>query len=136
MNPGKLLDFKRFSSDALKAFYMAERDTLAEITPDLPLTTNFMVSASGTGLDYDDWGGEVDFVSNDHYFTTGEAHLDELAFSASLVDGISRKNPWFLMEHSTGGSRRRARRSSIPRCFPTLVRTRRCSVTCANWVPT
>lgn len=101
MNPGKLLDFKRFSSDALKAFYMAERDTLAEITPDLPLTTNFMVSASGTGLDYDDWGGEVDFVSNDHYFTPGEAHLDELAFSASLVDGISRKNPWFLMEHST-----------------------------------
>ena len=78
MNPGKLLDFKRFSSDALKAFYVAERDALAEITPDLPLTTNFMVS-----------------------FIPGEAHLDELAFSASLVDGIARKDPWFLMEHST-----------------------------------
>ena len=101
MNPGKLLDFKRFSSDALKAFYIAERDTLAEITPDLPLTTNFMVSASGSVLDYDDWGDEVDFVSNAHYFIPGEAHLDELAFSASLVDGIARKDPWFLMEHST-----------------------------------
>ena len=101
MNPGKLLDFKRFSSDALKAFYIAERDALAEITPDLPLTTNFMVSASGSVLDYDDWGREVDFVSNDHYFIPGEAHLDELAFSASLVDGIARKDPWFLMEHST-----------------------------------
>ena len=101
MNPGKLLDFKRFSSDALKAFYIAERDTLAEITPDLPLTTNFMVSASGSVLDYDDWGDEVDFVSNDHYFIPGEAHLDEFAFSASLVDGIARKDPWFLMEHST-----------------------------------
>ena len=101
MNPGKLLDFKRFSSDALKAFYIAERDTLAEITPDLPLTTNFMVSASGSVLDYDDWGDEVEFVSNDHYFIPGEAHLDELAFSASLVDGIARKDPWFLMEHST-----------------------------------
>lgn len=101
MNPGKLLDFKRFSSDALKAFYIAERDTLTEITPDLPLTTNFMVSASGSVLDYDDWGDEVDFVSNDHYFIPGEAHLDELAFSASLVDGIARKDPWFLMEHST-----------------------------------
>ena len=101
MNPGKLLDFKRFSSDALKAFYIAERDTLAEITPDLPLTTNFMVSTSGSVLDYDDWGDEVDFVSNDHYFIPGEAHLDELAFSASLVDGIARKDPWFLMEHST-----------------------------------
>ena len=101
MNPGKLLDFKRFSSDALKAFYVAERDALAEITPDLPLTTNFMVSATGSVLDYDDWGREVDFVSNDHYFIPGEAHLDELAFSASLVDGIVRKDPWFLMEHST-----------------------------------
>lgn len=101
MNPGKLLDFKRFSSDALKTFYIAERDALAEITPDLPLTTNFMVSASGSVLDYDDWGDEVDFVSNDHYFIPGEAHLDELAFSASLVDGIARKDPWFLMEHST-----------------------------------
>ena len=101
MNPGKLLDFKRFSSDALKAFYIAERDALAEITPDLPLTTNFMVSAAGSVLDYDDWGREVDFVSNDHYFIPGETHLDELAFSASLVDGIARKDPWFLMEHST-----------------------------------
>lgn len=26
MNPGKLLDYKRFSSDALKELYIAERD--------------------------------------------------------------------------------------------------------------
>lgn len=102
INPGLLLDFKRFSSDALKKFYEAERDTLEDITPDRPLTTNFMVSAGGTGIDYDDWGYQVDFVSNDHYFAPGEQHLDELAYSASLVDGIARKAPWFLMEHSTG----------------------------------
>lgn len=100
-NPGRLLDFKRFSSDALKEFYCAERDTLAQITPNIPLTTNFMVSASFSALDYDDWGNEVDFVSNDHYFTPGDWHLDELAYSSSLVDGISRKEPWFLMEQST-----------------------------------
>ena len=41
-------------------------------------------------------------MSNDHYFTPGESHFDELAYSASLVDGIARKNPWWLMEHSTG----------------------------------
>ncbi|MCH9277096.1 beta-galactosidase [Bifidobacterium amazonense] len=102
MNPGKLLDWKRFSSDALKAFYIAERDLLEELTPGRPLTTNFMVSAGGTGMNYDDWGSEVDFVSNDHYFTPGEAHLDEMAYSAALTDGIARKNPWFLMENSTG----------------------------------
>ena len=101
MNPGKLLDFKRFSSDALLDFYRAERDALAEITPGKPLTTNFMVSSGGTVLDYDDWANDVDFVSNDHYFTPGEAHFDELAYAASLTDGIARKNPWFLMENST-----------------------------------
>ncbi|PST48804.1 beta-galactosidase [Bifidobacterium callitrichos] len=100
MNPGKLLDWKRFSSDALLDFYRAERDALLEIAPK-PQTTNFMISAGGTGLDYDKWGYDVDFVSNDHYFTPGEAHLDELAYAASLTDGVARKNPWFLMEHST-----------------------------------
>ncbi|MBT1180176.1 beta-galactosidase [Bifidobacterium vespertilionis] len=101
MNPGKLLDFKRFSSDALKAFYKAERDVLEEITPGRPLTTNFMVSETGTTLDYDDWGDEVDFVSNDHYFSPGEAHFDGIAYTASLTDGIARKDPWCLMENST-----------------------------------
>lgn len=60
---------------------------LESITPGLPLTTNFMVSAGGSMLDYDDWGAEVDFVSNDHYFTPGEDHFDEVAYAASLMDG-------------------------------------------------
>lgn len=100
-NPSRLLDFKRFSSDALKSFYEAERDALAEITPDKPLSTNFMISAGNMTLDYDDWGYQVDFVSNDHYFTPGEAHLDELAYSGSLISGVARHQPWFLMEQST-----------------------------------
>ena len=98
MNPGKLLDWKRFSSDALLDFYKAERDALLEIAPK-PQTTNFMVSAGGAGIDYDKWGYDVDFVSNDHYFTPGEAHFDELAYSASLCDGIARKNPWLSLIH-------------------------------------
>ena len=100
-NPGRMLDFERFSSDALKDFYMAERDTLAEITPDIPLTTNFMVSAGGFTLDYDDWGDQVDFVANDHYAIPGRDHLEELAYSSSLVDAIARRRPWWLMEQST-----------------------------------
>lgn len=100
MNPGKLLDWKRFSSDALLDLYKAERDAVVEIAPK-PQTTNFMVSSSGTILDYDKWGYDADFVSNDHYFTPGEQHFDELAYSASLVSGIAQGKPWWLMEHST-----------------------------------
>jgi beta-galactosidase len=101
-NPGKLLDFKRFSSDTLLDFCKAERDAIEAVTPDKPCTTNFMVSgAIATGIDYDRWGADMDFVSNDHYFTPGDDHLSELAFSASLMDGIARNRPWLLMEHST-----------------------------------
>ena len=44
-NPTQQLDFKRFSSDALKEYLRAERDVLREITPEVPVTTNFMVRA-------------------------------------------------------------------------------------------
>ena len=42
-NPTHQLDFKRFSSDALKDYLRAEREVLDRLTPDVPVTTNFMV---------------------------------------------------------------------------------------------
>lgn len=100
-NPTQQLDFKRFSSDALKEYLRAERDTLRAITPAVPVTTNFMVMGGTKGMDYADWAGEVDFVSNDHYVVPGPQSRDELSFSANLVSGIAQGRPWFLMEHST-----------------------------------
>ncbi|WP_338694148.1 beta-galactosidase [Streptomyces sp. Q6] len=100
-NPTQQLDFKRFSSDALKDHLLAERDLLRELTPDVPVTTNFMVMPGTKGMDYADWAGEVDFVANDHYVIPGPQDRDELSFSANLTSGISGHRPWFLMEHST-----------------------------------
>ncbi|WP_405669520.1 beta-galactosidase [Streptomyces sp. NBC_00055] len=100
-NPTQQLDFKRFSSDALKEYLCAERDVLRAITPDVPVTTNFMVMGGTKGMNYADWADEIDFVSNDHYVTPGPQDRDELSFSANLVSGISGGRPWFLMEHST-----------------------------------
>ncbi|MBM2616024.1 beta-galactosidase [Actinoplanes sp. LDG1-06] len=100
-NPGQQLDFKRFSSDALKDYLVAEREILREITPDIPVTTNFMVMGETKGMDYADWAAEVDFVSNDHYRLPGRQTLDELSFSANLTGNIAGGQPWFLMEHST-----------------------------------
>ncbi|MER5951429.1 beta-galactosidase [Streptomyces sp. NPDC001904] len=101
-NPTQQLDFKRFSSDALKDHLCAERDLLRELTPGVPVTTNFMVMGGTKGMDYADWAGEVDFVANDHYVLPGPHDRDELSFSANLTSGISGHRPWFLMEHSTG----------------------------------
>ncbi|WP_369037094.1 beta-galactosidase [Streptomyces adonidis] len=100
-NPTQQLDFKRFSSDALKDYLIAERDVLREFTPDVPITTNFMVMGGTKGMNYPDWAGEIDFVSNDHYVHPGPQDRDELSFSANLTSGIAGGRPWFLMEHST-----------------------------------
>ena len=41
-NPSQSLDFMRFSSDALLECYDVEREILQRVTPDVPVTTNFM----------------------------------------------------------------------------------------------
>ncbi|GED11676.1 beta-galactosidase [Cellulosimicrobium cellulans] len=100
-NPTQQLDFKRFSSDALRQYLRAEAQILRRMTPDVPVTTNFMVMGETKGMDYAAWADELDFVSNDHYVLPGPQALDELSFSANLTGGIARHKPWFLMEHST-----------------------------------
>ncbi|WP_405757782.1 beta-galactosidase [Streptomyces sp. NBC_01420] len=100
-NPTQQLDFKRFSSDMLKEHLRAERDILRELTPGVPVTTNFMVMGSTRGMNYPDWADEIDFVSNDHYVLPGPQDRDELSLSANLTSGIAGGQPWFLMEHST-----------------------------------
>ncbi len=109
-NPGHLLDWRRFCSDALLAQYLAEKAVLREITPLVPVTTNFLVGTGpgeiGPGdCDYAAWAPHQDVVSNDHYLIglgTGEndprLHLE---FSADLTRGLAGGSPWWLMEHST-----------------------------------
>ncbi|GAA4724905.1 beta-galactosidase [Isoptericola chiayiensis] len=100
-NPTQQIDFKRFSSDALVDHLRAERDVLRRITPEIPVTTNFMVMGETQAMNYPTWAPEIDFVSNDHYVHPGPQAMDELSFSANLTSGVAGGAPWFLMEHST-----------------------------------
>lgn len=100
-NPTQQLDFKRFSSDALKDYLRAETRILRQATPDVPVTTNFMVTVGTPAMDYADWAADVDFVANDHYVRPGGQAQDELSFSANRTGNIAGGQPWFLMEHST-----------------------------------
>ncbi|MEU9337643.1 beta-galactosidase [Streptomyces sp. NPDC048290] len=100
-NPTQQLDFKRFSSDALRDHLRAEVQVLRRITPGIPVTTNFMVMGGTKGMNYPQWAEEIDFVSNDHYVHPGPQALDELSFSANLTSAIAGGRPWYLMEHST-----------------------------------
>ncbi|MFB2600025.1 beta-galactosidase [Herbiconiux sp. P17] len=102
-NPGLLLDFARFTSDALLDHYLAERAVLREVTPLVPVTTNFMVMGEPGADDYSRWAEEVDLVANDHYLRRDDPHpAGDLAFSADRVRGMAGGGPWLLMEHSTG----------------------------------
>jgi beta-galactosidase len=100
-NPTQQLDFARFSSDALLDCFRAERDLLHELSPGIPVTTNFMVMKHVRAMDYLAWGPELDLVAQDHYLRADDpdAHV-ELAWSADLTRGTARGRPWFLMEHS------------------------------------
>ncbi|MFP5071819.1 beta-galactosidase [Pseudonocardia nantongensis] len=103
-NPTQALDFDRFSSDALRDHLCAERDLLHTLTPDVPVTTNFMVMAETKGMDYASWAPEVDIVANDHYVFPGlgaATARDELSFSSNLTGNLAGGDPWWQMEHST-----------------------------------
>ena len=101
VNPTQQLDFARFSSDALRDHLRAENAILRRLTPDIPITTNFMVMGHVSEMNYADWAHEVDFISNDHYVRPEPGGADELSFCANLTGGLARGRPWYLMEHST-----------------------------------
>ena len=66
VNPAQRLDFARFSSDALLDCFRRERDILRELSPGIPVTTNFMAT-NCKSTDYWRWAPEVDVISNDNY---------------------------------------------------------------------
>ncbi|GAA4725814.1 beta-galactosidase [Pedococcus ginsenosidimutans] len=101
-NPTHVLDYKRFQSDTLLDFYRSEKAVLTELSPGVPVTTNFMTLAHFDHLDYHQWAAEQDVVSTDHYVVaTLEDPQAELAFSGDLTRGLAGGRPWMLMEHST-----------------------------------
>jgi beta-galactosidase len=102
LNPTQRLDFQRFSSWALMDYYRSLLAVIREVTPDIPATTNLMVSSATKSLDYFDWAKDLDVVANDHYLVAADPERQiELAFSADLTRGVAGNRPWILMEHST-----------------------------------
>jgi beta-galactosidase len=101
-NPAQLLDFRRFSSDALLDHYRAEAEVLRRHSP-VPITTNFMVTAHIRTQDYWSWAADMDVIANDHYLDHRLPDpAAELSFAADLTRGLAGGRPWMLMETSTG----------------------------------
>jgi beta-galactosidase len=98
---GLNLDWKRFCSDQTIDFFNNEIAPLREITPNVPITTNFM--GLYPGLDYPKFAEAVDVISWDSYpvwHTTGSdwrlgAHI---AFLHDQNRSMKGGKPFMLME--------------------------------------
>jgi len=98
-NPSQQLDFHRFCSDALLECYELERAVLAELSPGIPVTTNFMRFFKP--LDYWAWAEREDVVSDDVYEDPADPDAAvKSAMAADLMRSLGRGRPWVLMEQT------------------------------------
>ncbi|WP_055481420.1 beta-galactosidase [Sphaerimonospora mesophila] len=101
-NPTHVLDFRRFVSDEMLAHFRRQRDVLRELTPDVPITTNF-VFGGWVPVDHWKWAREVDLVAIDDYpAEPGLAAAEHTAFAADLARSWAGGAPWLLMEQAPG----------------------------------
>ncbi|MGW2256522.1 beta-galactosidase [Streptomyces sp. NPDC001780] len=99
-NPGQVLDFKRFTSDALLECYEAERDIVARHSPRVPVTTNFMPLWSGQ--DAWKWAEREDVVSVDVYPDPKDPYRGQYNAMLGDMTRSQARGPWALMEQAAG----------------------------------
>ncbi|WP_250006182.1 beta-galactosidase [Actinoplanes sp. M2I2] len=101
-NPAQLVDFQRFSSDALLDHYRAEAEVIRRHST-RKITTNLMVTAHIRNQNYWSWAADLDVIANDHYRDHRLADpAAELSFAADLTRGLAGGRPWMLMETAAG----------------------------------
>lgn len=98
---GQTLDWKRFVTDQTVDFMKNEMVPLRELTPYVPITTNFM--GTYTGLNYWKFAKELDVISWDSYPQwKGDEEDWKLACNVSFIHDINRSlkggKPFMLME--------------------------------------
>lgn len=107
-NPAHLLDWRRFSNDALLELYLTEVRILREVTPDVPLTTNFM--GLFKPLNYWAWAEHIDIISNDSYPDPSDPRsAASFALDSDLMRSLGGGAPFLQLEQTVGQVQWRAR---------------------------
>ncbi|MGN0435747.1 MAG: beta-galactosidase [Wujia sp.] len=94
---GISIDYKRFNSDSIMDCYRLEREAIKEMTPDIPVTTNFM--GFYPMLDYHKWAKYIDFVAWDNYPSPNDPPA-LMAMNHDLMRGLKAGRPFCLMEQT------------------------------------
>ncbi len=99
-NPTQQLDWARFSSDSWLACFEEQMAILKGITPDIPVTTNFM--SFFKPIDYWKIAAREDVVSLDSYPDTYQPDwMVQSGMAFDLMRSIGSRRPWILMEQAT-----------------------------------
>lgn len=99
---GLNLDWKRFTTWSMKDYMEHEVSILRELTPEIPVTTNFMRCFDG--LDYDEIAKSLDIISWDGYpewcnnYEPLWQTAADMAFDHAQMRGYSKGKPFMLME--------------------------------------
>jgi len=104
---GMNLDWQRYVTHQTIDFYKNEIKPLKKITPDIPLTTNFMADNPDLipfqGLDYSEFAKEVDVISWDAYpaWHNDRESTADVAMKVAMVNDLYRslkQQPFLLLE--------------------------------------
>lgn len=99
---GLNLDWKRFTTWNMTDYMKFEINIYRSMTPDIPVTTNFMRLYKG--LDYYEMAKELDIISWDGYpnwnndYETIYKTAGEMAFDHSMMRSFKKDKPFMLME--------------------------------------
>ncbi|WP_432177473.1 beta-galactosidase [Streptomyces sp. NBC_00063] len=100
-NPAQVLDFRRFTSDALLECYTAERDIVRRHSPArVPVTTNFM--PFWIGQDVWAWAEREDVVSVDVYPDPRDPLGGQYNAMIADMTRSQARGPWMVMEQAAG----------------------------------
>ena len=100
VNPSHQLDWARFNSDSWIACFDEQKAILNTFTPEIPVTTNFMVFHKP--VDYWKFAAHEDVVSLDSYPDLFDPTWKiQSAMICDLMRSLGNRRPWIMMEQST-----------------------------------
>ena len=98
-NPTQQLDWARFTSDSWLVCFEEQKSILKAITPNIPVTTNFM--GFHKGVDYFKFAKHEDVVSQDSYPDTFDPEwMIQNGMVCDLIRSVGERRPWILMEQA------------------------------------
>nr|WP_247602213.1 beta-galactosidase [Cellulomonas denverensis] len=117
-NPTQELDYRRFASDQLRDLYRVQAALLRELTPGIPVTTNFM--GFFPLVDYRSWAEDLDVVADDWYSDPADPRSPaRAALTHDLMRSLGDGRPWVLMEQATSAVNWRPH--NLPRSAGTML---------------